>query len=226
MDEAYPLQLAARCRNTQSDGSHEPFCFELFRRAVIEGCSLSWYSIHNCYYALVRYWISQRYNFGPDTTDDLVQDAFSAFWRFYTRDKLARANGLGDVLAYLKSCAASAAAQAGRQARKAPIQTEWDNHTVDQYTHASSSEVAALANVGAHELWNSVRACCNDERDHLVARLLLVAGLKPRHVAERHPDLFPDASDVHRIKRNLVDRLRRNPVVQQMHENWRESHWM
>jgi DNA-directed RNA polymerase specialized sigma24 family protein len=141
--------------------------------------------------------------------DDLVQDAFTAFWRFYTPEKLARANGLGDILAYLKSCVTSAAAQAGRRAQRTPRQVEWDDQTVDGHAHDYSAEASALGRMGAQQLWSVVEACCNDEQDYVVARLVLLAGLKPHQVAERRPDLFPDVSDVYRVKRNLFDRLRR-----------------
>jgi len=46
MRQLSPLQLATRCQNNQRDGSHEPFCFELFRRAIVEGSSVCWYYIH------------------------------------------------------------------------------------------------------------------------------------------------------------------------------------
>ena len=47
MCEIATQQLAARCRNTRPDGSHEPFCLELFHRAVVDGCSLCRYYLHN-----------------------------------------------------------------------------------------------------------------------------------------------------------------------------------
>ena len=100
MREISLFQLAARCRNTQPDGSHEPSCFELFRRAVVEACCLCWQHLHHQYYPLVRYWVTRCASLDPDTIDDLTQEALTAFWRSYKPDKLARARGLGDVLAY------------------------------------------------------------------------------------------------------------------------------
>jgi len=101
MREISRSQLAARCRNTQPDASHEPSRFELFRRAVVEGCCLCWQHLHYQYYPLVRYWVTRCASLDPDTIDDLTQDAFIAFWRSCKPDKLARARGLGAVLAYL-----------------------------------------------------------------------------------------------------------------------------
>jgi RNA polymerase sigma factor (sigma-70 family) len=223
MRQLSPLQLAARCQNTRPDASHEPFCFELFRRAIVEGCSLCWHYLHNQYYSLVRYWICQRAFLDPDTIDDLTQDAFTAFWRFYTPDKLDRADGLGDVLYYLKSCAASAVAQACRKAGKMPPEEELDEQMIDGCVSTHSAEASALQQADTGRLWAAVEACCNDERERLLVRLVFVAGLKPRYIAERFPDLFHDVSEVYRVKRNLLDRLRRDPIMQDMRENGQDE---
>jgi RNA polymerase sigma factor (sigma-70 family) len=225
MHEISPSQLAARCRNIQPDASHEPFCFELFRRAIAEGSSLCWDYLHNQYYSLVRYWVSRRAPSDPDTIDDLTQDAFIAFLRFYTPDKLARADGLGKVLSYLKSCAASAVSQARRKAEKI-LETEWDERVVDACVSTRSAEASALQQVAAQRLWAVIAACCNDERERMVARLIFLAGIKPRHVAEQFPDLFPDVSDVYRVKRNLLERLRRDPTLRRIRKNGRDERLM
>ena len=52
-----------------------------------------------------------------------------------------------------------------------------------------------------------------DQAERLVARLCLVLDLKPREVYERHPDRFADVADVYRVKRNLLERLRRSPAI-------------
>jgi DNA-directed RNA polymerase specialized sigma24 family protein len=213
-----PSQLAARCQNAQPDASHEPFCFELFRRGIVEGCSLCWHYLHHQYYSLVRYWVSQRAALDPDAIDDLTQETFATFLRFYTPDKLAHADGLGAVLAYLKSCAASTAAQARRRSDPGRLE-DWDEQTVDSHVSANSAEFAALQKLKAQDVWAALRACCNDERDYLVARLIFVSGIKPRDVARQHSDLFPDVTEVYRAKRNLLDRLRRHPILREMREN-------
>jgi DNA-directed RNA polymerase specialized sigma24 family protein len=219
MHEISPSQLAARCRNTQPDDSHEPFCFELFRRAIAEGSSLCWHYLHNQYYSLVRYWVYRRGPPDPDTTDDLTQDALTAFWRSYTPDKVARARGLGDVLAYLKSCAASAVAQARREAKRRVLEAEWDEQVADACISTRSAEASALRQMNAQQLWAIVEARCNDERERIVACLVFKFNLKPGDIVERLPDLFPDVSVVYRVKRNLLARLRRDATLISMREN-------
>ena len=216
--EIPPSSLAVRCENTQPDNSHEPFCFELFRRAIVDRSSLCWHYLHNQYYRLVRYWVSSHAPPDPDTVDDLTQEAFTAFWRFYTADKLARARGLGDVLAYLKTCAASAVIQLHRKIDRAVVEMEWDEQMVDAHIAARSVEKSAFQDLNTRRLWAVIVSCCHDDRDRLLARLLLLDDLKPRQIVDQHPEVFPDVSEVYRIKRNLFDRLRRNPILRAMCE--------
>jgi DNA-directed RNA polymerase specialized sigma24 family protein len=226
MHEISPSQLAARCQNIQPDDSHEPFCFELFRRAIAEGSSLCWRYLHNQYYSLARYWVSRRAPPDPDTIDDLTQDALGAFWRSYTPDKLARARGLGDVLAYLKSCAASAVAQARRKAKRNVVEAEWDERVVESCVSTRSAEALALRQMTSQHLWAIVEARCNDERERIVACLAFQFDLKPGDIVERLPDLFPNVSVVYRVKRNLLARLRRDATLISMRENRRDERLM
>jgi DNA-directed RNA polymerase specialized sigma24 family protein len=219
MREIPPAQLAARCQNTRTDASHEPFCLELFRRAIVDSCSLSWHYLHNQYYSLVCYWVSRRTPPDPDTVDDLAQEAFTNFWRFYTPDKLRRATELGKVLSYLKSCTATVVAQARRKESRTVLEAEWDEHLLDTQVSARSAEASAFREMEEGQVWAAVLACCNDERDRLVARQVFLANQKPGDIAERYPELFSDVSEVYRVKRNLIDRLRRDSTLQDMCEN-------
>ncbi|MBN1139792.1 MAG: sigma-70 family RNA polymerase sigma factor [Anaerolineae bacterium] len=218
-DRLPPAQLAARCQHTQPDRSHEPFCFELFRRAIVTNCSLCWHYVHQHYYSLVRYWVCRRTSVDANTVDDLVQNAFVAFWRAFTADKLDRASGLAAVLNYLKSCAVTAVIEVHRRKERRPVDTEWDEEIIDRQTSFSSAEASALEQETAQLLWRSVEETCHDDGERVVARLFFLADLKPGDIAARHPDLFPDVADVYRVKRNLTDRLRRHPVLQAMHQN-------
>ena len=59
----------------------------------------------------------------------------------------------------------------------------------------------------------AIAAEVQDEAERRVAYLCFVLDLKPREVQERHPELYATVDDVYRIKRNLLDRLRRNPAI-------------
>jgi hypothetical protein len=41
-------------------------------------------------------------------------------------------------------------------------------------------------------------------------------GLRPQEIQARRPDLFPDVRRVYQVKRNLINRLQRDSVIQQL----------
>ena len=48
------------------------------------------------------------------------------------------------------------------------------------------------------------------EQERLLVCLMYVHGLKPSEVCAGYARLFPSVEDVYRVKRNLLERLRRN----------------
>ncbi len=211
-----PLQLSTSCQNRRPDASHEPFCFELFRRAIVEKCAICWSRLYEQYYALVRYWVSRLGESDPDFTEDLCQDTFRTFWTFYTPEKLSVAGGLSDVLAYLKSCTVSTVAQARRRANRRIEETPWDDTALEAYVPAQSAEVEALRHLSAEQIWDAITECCKDERERILARWLLLADMKPRDLVEQFPQHFPTTAEVYQTKRNLLGRLQRNQTLLEM----------
>jgi DNA-directed RNA polymerase specialized sigma24 family protein len=224
-DDLSPDQLAARCQNRQPDGSHEPFCLELFRRAIVESCSLCWHFVHRLYYPLARYWVTRRANLPSDDVDDLTQDAFVAFCRFYTSDRLAQAKGLGQVLRYLESCADTAVKQFWRRKKRSPVEVTLEQEVVNRHHSDASAEAAALERVTTQEIWSAIEARCQSEQERIVAWRSLVVGAKPHEIAAWHPELFPGVKDVYRVKRSLFDRLSRDPLLQAMYEKGFPEHY-
>lgn len=213
-----PDELAAGCQHKKTDNSHERFCFELFRRSIAERDQQCWAEIYRQYQKLVIRWtadhISPMQQIGDTTVEELVLDAFTSFWRAYTEDKLAKANGVGSVLMYLKSCVATSVAQARRKAERTIAQAEWDQFVVDSATANNNKSVrtdeSVLEQIEREQLWQIVESCCHDEKDQIIARLGLVSNLKPRVISKMHPDLFANVEEIYELRRNLKNRLRRN----------------
>ncbi|MDQ3248502.1 MAG: hypothetical protein M3Q45_04765 [Chloroflexota bacterium] len=222
-----PAELQSGCAQSRPDNAHEPFCFELFRRAIFERSEVCWAAVYAQYQKLVYGWTLQfarhKDGVGNTTVEELVSDAFTAFWRAYTPVKLDQAERLNSVLSYLKSCAATAVLQARRKAEKEVQHADWDELVVDRQTAGSQTatrpEVALLQQTGADQLWTIVERCCLDEHDRLLARLNLVTNLKPRAILEQHPALFADIAEIYTRLRNLKNRLARDA---QMRELWGE----
>ena len=60
------------------------------------------------------------------------------------------------------------------------------------------------------ELWEVIRDMLPSERERRLAFLLYQCNLKPREIVRLRPQEFPDVTEIHRMKRNIVDRLARN----------------
>jgi len=149
------------------------------------------------------------------TIEEMVLDAFTAFWRAFTPDKLKNADRLASVLAYLKSCAATSVLQARRKAEHSVLETAWGEVAIDRATDLKQTpaEEVVLPPINAAQLWTVVERCCKNEKDYIVARLNLVANLKPRVILEQHPELFVDVVEIYTLSRNLKNRLARDEAL-------------
>lgn len=213
-----PSQLLMYCRDSRPDNSHEAFCFELFRRAIVDKSEQCWSAIFQQYQKLLHRWtrdFAKSYvALEESVIEEVVLDAFTAFWRAYTAEKLNNANGLASVLSYLKSCVATSVLQLQRKAAKRVVQMAWDETVVDAQTTVENKGTTPdkhfFAQLSTEQLWAIVDGCCLDAKERIIARLSFVSDLKPTAILEHHPDLFLDATEIYTIRRNLKNRLLRN----------------
>src|SRR5262245_36699113 len=118
--QSMPLNdLAHRCaqetklyyKNLENDTR---FCFELFRRAILERSNFAWEAIRTQYNSLVAKWVNRWADKHPDfplarvEEEDFIDEAFIRFWSHFTPDKFHKSQGLEGVLQYLKMCVNSA----------------------------------------------------------------------------------------------------------------------
>lgn len=191
---------------------HEPYaeryCLELFRRAVEQRDDDAWAAVYTQYAAVVRRWLHAA----PADGDEIVSVAFERFWRAVDAAKFARFGSLPAVLQYLKMCAVTARLDAARSARSTAAE-EPLGEEVQLIGDGASVEDAVSSRAGAQDLWRTVQGCLNDERERLTVYLSCVVGMSPRDICARHPEQFPDVAEVYRLKRNVLDRLRRMPEI-------------
>lgn len=60
------------------------------------------------------------------------------------------------------------------------------------------------------QLWNVIAAMLPDEREPRLAYLLYDCGLKPREITRLLPEEFKNIQEVYQLRRNILERLRRN----------------
>ncbi len=208
------IRLAQRCRAgdgcyQQRDPDTPCFCLELFRRAVVERDNVAWTELYAGYSSLVRHWLGASASEG----DEDVSAVFERFWHAVDGPKFARFASLAAVLAYLKTCARSACLDQARARRARGVESPLDD-VAHLLPARYNVEDMVATHVDGNELWGVAHGVIPDERERLVLRLSYGMGFSPREIQARHHAQFPDVADVYRLKRNVLDRLRRAPQIQ------------
>ncbi len=212
--------LTDRCREetqkfTRREESSEAFCFELFRRAVCDRVEAAWEAVLTQYRGLVLAWVRTHPAVSAAQEDDAywVNRTFERFWVAVGAERFGMFAGLAALLRYLKMCAHSVLLDdvRGRAAAHVAPLPEHENG-IGAVPDVSEGTVGALA---TQALWEAIRAETRDDAEEQIAYLCLVLDMKPREIFDRYPETFSTVDDVYRIKRNLLDRLRRSPAIRE-----------
>jgi DNA-directed RNA polymerase specialized sigma24 family protein len=187
------------------------YAFELFRRALALRDERAWAGMYDLYHALVGSWI--RRCAATTSSEDLASlehEVFARLYRSISPQRLQHFPSVHALLAYLKRCASSVATDHHRsyQTRR---QREDMVDLIEQAEPALDDPAdLVLDQLAAQEVWHIIdgEVTCQDER--LILQQVIVLGWPPREVQRCYPALFPGVRDVYRVKRNLLERLRRN----------------
>jgi hypothetical protein len=198
----------------RADKADDAAGLQLFRRAIADGDEAAWRDVVDMYRGLLLAQAGRHVVRALVLEDDgfCVDRAFQRFWSAGRAGRIKRFDDLGAILKYLKMCLGSVMLDEARTRRRQAWMSFDDlAHEVDVSSDPSGKVIGRLAR---RQLWAAVERELADPREHLVARLSFVAGLSPREILGRHPDKFEDVFDVYRVKRNMIDRLRRSRAIQ------------
>ncbi len=214
-------ELAQRC--TEETGkflkqlkSDDRYCLELFRRAIAMRDEQAWSSVYQQYAPLVLTWVMQHQSvvtlIGQDSAPSLVNAAFAKFFQALSPAKLSHFETLAAILKYLKMCAHSVVADEVRayQAR----QYEDTLELIKQEPASEDPAEDVIANLAVQTLWEVIQDELRSDDERLLVYLAYVQGMKPGEISRIHQHYFPAVDDVYRIKRNVLERLRRNRRLQ------------
>jgi DNA-directed RNA polymerase specialized sigma24 family protein len=186
------------------------YAFELFRRALALRDERAWAGMYDLYHTLVGSWI--RRCAATTSSEDLASlehEVFARWYRSISPQRLQHFPSVHALLAYLKRCASSVATDHHRscQTRR---QREDMVDLIEQEPALDDPADLVLDQLAAREVWHIIdgEVTCQDER--LILQQVIVLGWPPREVQRCYPALFPGVQDVCRVKRNLLERLRRN----------------
>lgn len=205
----------AEARNyLQTGQSNEGYCFELFRRAMIEQDQTAWKAVYAQYESLVSAWVYNysRFPATGEAVDFFVNEAFARLWQYGTKSgKTEEFNGLGKYLKYLKLCVGSAIENYLRQQRKDALIAAVALESFDRPTAAADEQAERAMRFS--KLEQILEETVQDERERLVAQESWVYNLAPRQIQARHPASFATPGEINQIKRNIIKRLQRHPKL-------------
>ena len=204
----------------QADQSHdEQYCLELFYRAIRDNDQAAWEAIYVQYQALVATWVGQhpRFQGSQKEIPVFINAAFARFWRnIFSPEQKKHFDSLGKILHYLKQCLNSVIVDTYRQPRWSQEILQWDELSEELSDEEVRFEDRILNQVIQEALQWAVWRRLQGEVEIVVATLNWRDALSPAEIQKCHPDLFPDVQRVYRVKRNILERLLRDPEIQNL----------
>jgi DNA-directed RNA polymerase specialized sigma24 family protein len=203
--------LADRCMSEidnyrRGEESNDQYCLEIFRRAMLEHDDEAWRFLVNRFqeFLLAAFRRHPRREAASrlDSPENYVARAFARFWMAAVHNQQVTFTSLGGALRYLRICLNSTILDMLRsyaRAREVPL---------PELNFATAAAVEDQDD--GSELWKIIRDMLPNERERRLAFLLFHCNLKPREIVRLRPQEFPDVTEVHRMKRNIVDRLARS----------------
>jgi DNA-directed RNA polymerase specialized sigma24 family protein len=198
-------------RVSPSDG------YELFRRAVCEQSNEAWEALIDRYRGLVLAWVRQHASaaVAHEADDYWVTRTFERLWTAIGPERFHQFPTMGALMQYLKLCAHSAVMDDARARRAAQLES-LDDLPPARCPTVPDSASAAADRLEGQELWASILRLVTDDSERLVVYLSFAHDLKPGQIYERHPRRYASVADVYRVKRNVLDRLRRCPHLKRL----------
>jgi DNA-directed RNA polymerase specialized sigma24 family protein len=213
------LDLARRCREEtlrflRGEPRDDAFCFEIFQRAVVARDNDAWEAIVVQYRGIVLSYVSQHTAavLLRESDEYWINRAFQRFWAAVGADRFSHFPDLAALLKYLKLCVHSMLMDEIR-ARRASSATSFDDIPEATPANNANSERSVVGKIAAEQLWTTIQRLLQDEAEQRVIYLSFARDFKPAEIAERHPGLFSDVADVYRVKRNVIERLRRSAEI-------------
>jgi DNA-directed RNA polymerase specialized sigma24 family protein len=189
------------------------YCYELFRRAIVGRNNYAWEKIYQIYQPLVASWVGRhsKLEVTGEEVDYFVNRAFDKMWSAVDGEKFGQFQDLASLLRYFQMCVHSVIID---YARSNPIRTtDLDNLADFSSPDSPSIEKYVTDQLERLRLWEMVARLIRDEREMIVLRCSFVHDLKPSQIYAANSDQFESLEELYRVKRNLLNRLRRNQTL-------------
>jgi len=187
------------------------YAWELFRRAIVEQDEQAWQYILTLYNHLVISWIHQcapALLLSREDAQSLANETFARFARSCGAQKFTSIASLPALMAYLKLCVRSTVLdELRRQQVRNMYELKIDEVVAEPRIEDPAEGV--VERLDAEGLWHLLASLTRRD-ECIILHCVYVQGLTPRDIQQRYADLFPSIEDVYRVKRNVLDRLKRS----------------
>jgi DNA-directed RNA polymerase specialized sigma24 family protein len=189
----------------RKEPSDDQYCLELFRRALVEQNEAAWNTVYTYWQESVRHWFRRNANCAAalrhDDEQTYIDDTFKRFWQSVKAQPL-EFSSLASVLWYLRLCLNSVMIDTLRTYARKKVHALPEPDSPDELLVEDSYHEC--------EWWSVIESMLKDERERRAIYLLYHCGLKPKEIMLRCPGEFTDEQEIYRLRRNGLDRLKRN----------------
>jgi DNA-directed RNA polymerase specialized sigma24 family protein len=192
------------------------YSFEVFRRALVERNEAAWEHVYTHYRGLVERWIRRSNAFvqSGEACDYFVTGAFVKFWQALTPERFASFTCVAALLQYLRLCATSVVIDTARN-------RSWRDMLPEEAADGDpvavcSPDEEALERVAGEEFWSLINGMLNSPQERAVVYDSFVLDLTPRAIFARRQNLFASVEEIYVVKRNVMNRLERQPMLRQL----------
>lgn len=193
----------------RGEPSDDQYGLELFSRALLERNSFAWGGVQQCFNPMVLGWMRDHrlrdVACRHDSEENFVAQAFSRFWQATADNEEIKFQALGAALKYLRASLHAVIIDSLRSYSRARLTA------LPEYDDANGPRAEDQYDFG--ELWQVISRLLPEARERRVAYLLYHCGLKPREILRFCPREFDDVHEIYRVRRTIIDRLRRNADV-------------
>ncbi len=188
--------------------------YQTFYKAIFERNSDAWAEIAERYRPLMIAW-AHRYRASVPITDfneDLADQALARAWAALSPEQFETFPSVAALMAYLRMCVRSTIIDCAR------VQRNQDRLRQIEGGMACHPGEEAVSRIACGELWKLLDALVDAPQERIVLREAVINGVPPRQILTQHPAVFADINAVYAAKRNLLERLRRNPDLRNRYD--------
>lgn len=203
------IELQNRCwwemeKFSRREPRDEEYCLEIFHRALVLRNEQAWEVLTQRFSATIVGWL-RRHPYREEAARLHIQErdyadlTIARLW-MAARNHPLEFHSLAGALYFLHKTLNAAVIDTIREmkSKELPIPV------------TGLVEPAAPEEEEDLERWEAIKSILPDQREKRLAQLLFYCNLTPREVVRYCPQEFSDIREIYRLKRSILDRLRRN----------------